>query len=65
MDNYVNSKINQYVSKYNKPLCIFALIILSPYILSVFNILVEFIFKCGNIVGNNLRLLETVLVKFL
>ena len=65
MDKYANSKIGEYVSKYNKPLCIFSLIILSPFILAVFNILVEFIFKCGNIVGNNLRLLETVLRNFL
>ena len=65
MDKYANSKITEYISKYNTPLRIFSLIILSPFILTIFNILVEFIFKCGNILGTNIRLLETVLTNLI
>ena len=55
----------EYIQKYWKPLSILSIILLSPILLSAFNILIDFILNCGRTFGTTLRLIQEVLINML
>lgn len=55
----------EYIQKYRKPLFILSVILLSPILLSTFNIVIDFILNCGRICGTTLRLIQEVLINML
>lgn len=55
----------EYIQKYRKPLFILSIVLLSPILLSTFNIIVEFIFNSGRIFGTTFRIIQEILIKML
>ena len=56
---------NEFLIKHKKKIILIALILLSPIILSVLNISIDFVYNIGRIVGTNLRNISEVVCNML
>lgn len=56
---------NNWISEHKKIIFTLFIIIISPILLSVANILFDFIFKLGKITGTNLRNIAEIICKML
>ena len=52
---------NEFLIKNKKKIIILLLIILSPIILSIKNVIVDFIYNCGKIIGTNFRYINQIM----
>ncbi len=56
---------NEFLIKHKKKIILIALILLSPIILSVLNVSIDFVYNIGRIVGTNLRNISEVVCNML
>jgi len=59
------NKSYNWILKYKKNILILFIVILSPIILTIFNILFDFLYNLGKITGTNLRNIAEVVCKML